>query len=390
MRKKLAVLLLSMSILGLGAGCSGKEETDTENTQNTAQETEEESVVNSEGLVVAVDVDNLEDYVTLGQYQNLTVEEEPKEEVTQEDVDDYVERQLIYNYAPVEVTQDRAVQENDTVNIDFTGYMDGETFSGGSAQDQDLIIGSDSFIDGFEDGLIGHKKGETVTLDLSFPENYRNNPDLSGKPVTFEVTINSISEPTALTDEWAAANTDYPTAEEFKNAQKELLVQQEDSDYESQVKSDLFQQVMNNSQIKDYPEEELDELKSSMETQMDQAYTAAYGMGFYETLEAQGISKDEASKNVESMAESYMAQYLVTQAVLDAEGVSLTEADYEKALDDFAKLSGFQSGEEIESNYGDIQILKNNVLWNVACDKIMETATITEKAADDQTGEAAQ
>ena len=390
MRKKLAVLLLSMSILGLGAGCSGKEETDTENTQNTAQETEEESVVNSEGLVVAVDVDNLEDYVTLGQYQNLTVEEEPKEEVTQEDVDDYVERQLIYNYAPVEVTQDRAVQENDTVNIDFTGYMDGETFNGGSAQDQDLIIGSGSFIDGFEDGLIGHKKGETVTLDLSFPENYRNNPDLSGKPVTFEVTINSISEPAALTDEWAAANTDYPTAEEFKNAQKELLVQQEDSDYESQVKSDLFQQVMNNSQIKDYPEEELDELKSSMETQMDQAYTAAYGMGFYETLEAQGISKDEASKNVESMAESYMAQYLVTQAVLDAEGVSLTEADYEKALDDFAKLSGFQSGEEIESNYGDIQILKNNVLWNVACDKIMETATIIEKAADDQTGEAAQ
>ena len=106
MRKKLAVLLLSMSILGLGAGCSGKEETDTENTQNTAQETEEESVVNSEGLVVAVDIDNLEDYVTLGQYQNLTVEEEPKEEVTQEDVDDYVERQLIYYYAPVEVTQD--------------------------------------------------------------------------------------------------------------------------------------------------------------------------------------------------------------------------------------------------------------------------------------------
>ena len=117
MRKKLAVLLLSMSILGLGAGCSGKEETDTENTQNTAQETEEESVVNSEGLVVAVDVDNLEDYVTLGQYQNLTVEEEPKEEVTQEDVDDYVERQLIYNYAPVEVTQDRAVQENEDSTV---------------------------------------------------------------------------------------------------------------------------------------------------------------------------------------------------------------------------------------------------------------------------------
>ena len=119
---------------------------------------EEESVVNSEGLVVAVDVDNLEDYVTLGQYQNLTVEEEPKEEVTQEDVDDYVERQLIYNYAPVEVTQDRAVQENDTVNIDFTGYMDGETFNGGSAQDQDLIIGSAVLLMDLKMGLSDTKK----------------------------------------------------------------------------------------------------------------------------------------------------------------------------------------------------------------------------------------
>ena len=387
MRKKIVTLLFAAGVLCFAAGCSEKEEND--NTENTAQEAEEESVVNDEGLVVAVDVDNLEDYVTLGQYQNLTVEEAPVSEVTEEDVDSYIERQLVYNYAPVEVNEDRAVQENDTVNIDYVGYLDGEAFDGGTAQGEDLLIGSDSYIDGFEDGLIGHKKGETVSLNLTFPEEY-SNADLAGQAVVFEVTINSISQPPELTDTWAASNTDYDTVEDYRNAQKESLEQEAENEYESQVKSDLFQQVMNNSQIKDYPEEELDELKSSMETQMDQAYTAAYGMGFYETLEAQGISKDEASKNVESMAESYMAQYLVTQAVLDAEGVSLTEADYEKALDDFAKLSGFQSGEEIESNYGDIQILKNNVLWNVACDKIMETATITEKAADDQTGEAAQ
>lgn len=102
MRKKIVTLLFAAGVLCFAAGCSEKEEND--NTENTAQEAEEESVVNDEGLVVAVDVDNLEDYVTLGQYQNLTVEEAPESEVTEEDVDSYIERQLVYNYAPVEVT----------------------------------------------------------------------------------------------------------------------------------------------------------------------------------------------------------------------------------------------------------------------------------------------
>lgn len=381
MKKKIITLFLSVCVLGLAAGCSDKEE--NQDRENTAQETEEESIVNEDGLVVAVDVDNLEDYVTLGEYQNLTVEEEPKAEVTEEDVDSYIERQLINNYDPVEVTEDRAVQENDTVNIDYAGYLDGEAFDGGTAQDQDLLIGSGSFIDGFEDGLIGHKKGETVSLDLTFPEDYNPNPDLAGQAVVFEVTINSISEPAALTDEWAAANTDYATAEEFRNAQKELLIQQADSDYESQVKSDLFQQVMDNSEVKDYPEEELEELKADIESQMDQMYQAYYGMTLDEALEAQGISKEEAEQSYDETAKSYMSQYLLTQAILDAEGITLTEADYEKALDEFAVLSGFSDGDEIEGNYSDKNVLKRNVLWNVACDEIMSTATVTETAETD-------
>ena len=381
MKKKIITLFLSVCVLGLAAGCSDKEE--NQDRENTAQETEEESIVNEDGLVVAVDVDNLEDYVRLGEYQNLTVEEEPKAEVTEEDVDSYIERQLINNYDPVEVTEDRAVQENDTVNIDYAGYLDGEAFDGGTAQDQDLLIGSGSFIDGFEDGLIGHKKGETVSLDLTFPEDYSPNPDLAGQAVVFEVTINSISEPAALTDEWAAANTDYATAEEFRNAQKELLIQQAGSDYESQVKSDLFQQVMDNSEVKDYPEEELEELKADIESQMDQMYQAYYGMSLDDALEAQGISKEEAEQSYDETAKSYMSQYLLTQAILDAEGITLTEADYEKALDEFAVLSGFSDGDEIEGNYSDKNVLKRNVLWNVACDEIMSTATVTETAETD-------
>ena len=390
MRKKLILLLLSVSMLGFGTGCSDKEETDTENTENAVQEAAEDSVVNSEGLVVAVDTEDLENYITLGEYRNLTVEESPVEETTDEDVDEYIERQMIDNYSPIEVTEDRPVQENDTVNIDYAGYRDGEAFDGGTAQDQDLRIGSGGYIEGFEEGLIGHRKGETVTLELTFPEDYSPNPDLAGQPVVFEVTINSISQPPALTDDWAAENTDYDTAQEYWDAQKEALIQERANEYESQVKSDLFQQVMESSQIKDYPEDALNELKSDIETQMDQMYTSMYGMSLEEALEAQGVSAEEAEQSIDETAKSYLSQYMVTQAVLDAEEVSLTEEDYEKALDDFAKLSGFENGEAIESMYSDARVLKGNVLWNVACDKIMETATITEPAAEEAAEDTAQ
>lgn len=390
MRKKIVLLLLSVSMLGFGAGCSDKEATDKGNTENVVQEAEEESVVNSEGLVVAVDTENLEDYMTLGEYRNLTVEESPVEETTDEDVDEYIERQMTDNYSPVEVTEDRPVQENDTVNIDYAGYQDGEAFDGGTAQDQDLRIGSGRYIEGFEEGLIGHKKGETVTLNLTFPEDYDPNPDLAGQPVVFEVTINSISQPPALTDDWAAENTDYDTAQEYWDAQKEALIQERTNEYESQVKSDLFQQVMESSQIKDYPEDALEELKTDIETQMDQMYTTMYGMSLEEALEAQGVSAEEAEQSIDESAKSYLSQYMVTQAILDAEGVSLTEEDYEKALDDFAKLSGFENGEAIKSMYSDAGVLKGNVLWNVACDKIMETAVITEPAAEETAEDTAQ
>ena len=381
MKKKIAALLLTLGMIGLAVGWSDEEE--YQNTDNTASE--ETSVTNADGLVVAVDVDNLEDYVTLGEYQNLTVEEAPKTEVTDEDVDDYIERQLINNYAPVEVTEDRAVQENDTVNIDYAGYLDGEAFDGGTAQDQDLLIGSGGFIEGFEDGLIGHKKGETVTLNLTFPEDYSRNPDLAGQAVVFEVTINSISEPATLTDEWVAANTDYKSVEEFHSAQEEQLVREADNEYESQVKSDLFQIVMENSEIKDYPEEELNELKADIQDQMEQMYLSYYGMSLDEALETQGISQEEAEQSYDETARSYMSQYLLTQAILDAEEITLTEEEYQNALEEFAALSGFSDAEELESNYSDQNVLKRNVLWNVACDAIMSTATITETAEDTQT-----
>ncbi|MDE7257698.1 MAG: FKBP-type peptidyl-prolyl cis-trans isomerase, partial [Lachnospiraceae bacterium] len=106
----------------------------------------------------------------------------------------YIQYYILPNYTTTEEVTGRAVENGDTANIDFVGYIDGEAFDGGTGTGYDLTIGAHQFIDGFEDGLIGVNIGETVSLNLKFPDPYERNPDLAGVPVIFEVTVNSISK----------------------------------------------------------------------------------------------------------------------------------------------------------------------------------------------------
>lgn len=382
MKKRTAMLLLSLSLLTLAAGCGTKEE-DSTKTEETAQE-ESFELTNDEGKVVAADIENLEEYVTLGEYKNLEVEEAPKQEITDEYLEEYIHNVMV-SQTPVEVTEDRAVQEDDTVNIDYTGYMDGETFDGGSAEGTDLRIGSGSFISGFEEGLVGHKKGEEVTLDLNFPDPYQNNPDFSGKPVQFKVTINSISEPPAFGDAWVTENTDYESAEEFRTEQKTLLQKYTDTEYESQAKSDLFSKVVENSEIKSYPEQMMEDAKKDVERRIEETYAAPSGLTLEEYYEQSGISQEDADQMVEEMAKSSMDQNLITQAILNAEGITLTEEQYQEEEEKYAQLSGFENAEAMKNLYSEsnLGLIRDSVLWNRACDVLMETAVITETQAEE-------
>ena len=380
MKKKLAILLLALGILGMAAGC-GKDKEDSKKTEDNKQA--EESLTNADGLVVAVDVENIEDYVKLGEYQNLEVTEQPKPEVTEEVLENNIHYLLVNNYKPVEVTEDRAVQQDDTVNIDYTGYMDGKEFEGGADTGADLRIGSGSFIDGFEDGLVGHKKGEEVTLDLTFPDPYKPNPDFSGKAVQFKVKINKISAPPALTDEWVAANTEFKTVEEFRNVQKEAIQVSLDSDYDTQVKSDLFGLVVENSEITKYPEDLMEDAKVKVREQLDMMYQAQAGITLDDYIEQQGITEEETEKALEESAQQYLTQNLVVQAILDKEGVEFTEKEYEKEKEEYAKSAGFPDVATMES-YSDAKTIKENVLWEAACDIIQSTATIKEETSTEE------
>lgn len=169
MKKKVLIALLALTVAVSAMGCGSKKSDSEDSTKaktessSEEKETAEEVETDSDGHVVAVDTDDITKYVTLGDYKNLSVKV-PKTEVTDDSISEYINEQLTYK--PEEITEDRAVQENDTVNIDYTGYMDGKEFSGGSATDTDLLIGSGQFIDGFESGLIGAKKGDEVTLNF--------------------------------------------------------------------------------------------------------------------------------------------------------------------------------------------------------------------------------
>ena len=136
--------------------------------------------------------EDLSKYVELGTYKGLAFELTEPKTIDDAAIADYLETAFEEYISPVEQDADYAAQEGDTVNIDYVGKLNGEAFEGGTAEGQDLELGSDSYIDGFEDGLIGAKKGETKTLNLKFPEDY-GNEELNGKDVVFEVTVNSVS-----------------------------------------------------------------------------------------------------------------------------------------------------------------------------------------------------
>lgn len=158
----------------------------------------------------------------LGDYNDLVIEE-VSEEVTDEDIEVELNHQLEENARLIEVT-DRPVKENDKVNIDFDGYLDGERFEGGKAEDYDLVIGSNTFIQGFEDQIIGHNVGDKFDVNVTFPEDYQAK-EFQGKDAKFVVEINSITEKQLpeLDDEFAKDISEYDSLEELKNNLREKL-----------------------------------------------------------------------------------------------------------------------------------------------------------------------
>ena len=213
----------------------------------------------------------LEDCIRLGEYKGLELTR-TVEAVTDEDVESYVNSLM----TPEEVTDESAtVQEGDTVNIAYEGTQDGVAFEGGTSESADLVIGSGRFIDGFEDGLIGMKAGESRDLNLTFPEDYRSE-EMQGAEVVFHVTVHTISRPTELTDAWVEENTDgaYGTADEFRQYVRENLETNRQNTAEQTLRQEAWTMIQENSEFLQLPASYVEEGEMEFESGITQE--AAY------------------------------------------------------------------------------------------------------------------
>ena len=384
--KKRAIMISMLLVMALSVtGCSQKtatkdKDTKTEETAKTddAEETESD---NTEGtsedtpttaeLMAGIDVEKC---VTLGDYKGVTVEK-TIQSVTDEDVQNEIDNALA-NY-PVEV--DQAAKEGDTVNIDYVGKIDGEEFDGGSDQGADLKLGSGKFIDGFEDGLIGARKGETRTLNLTFPEDYTQ--DLAGKAVEFTVTVNAVKEPLSEpTDQWVADNIEgYDNIADYKAGIRSEQEENNEQTAENQVRYAAWTQVIDNCTINEYPETLVEVGKKLYEQQVE-TYAKYAGMELDAYIESSGLTQEEYQSNMEEYGKNVAAQALVCQAICDKEGFAIGDDDYQKALQDMLTEYGCTEDELIQT-YGQDNV-EQSIMLNRVSNLILENANVTEVQAD--------
>ena len=342
------------------------EETESDNTEDTSEDTP-----TTAELMAGIDVEKC---VTLGDYKGVTVEK-TIQSVTDEDVQNEIDNSLA-NY-PVEV--DQAAKEGDTVNIDYVGKIDGEEFDGGSDQGADLKLGSGKFIDGFEDGLIGARKGETRTLNLTFPEDCTQ--DLAGKAVEFTVTVNAVKEPLSEpTDQWVADNIEgYDNIADYKAGIRSEQEESNEQTAENQVRYAAWTQVIDNCTINEYPETLVEVGKKLYEQQVE-TYAKYAGMELDAYIESSGLTQEEYQSNMEEYGKNVAAQALVCQAICDKEGFAIGDDDYQKALQDMLTEYGCTEDELIQT-YGQDNV-EQSIMLNRVSNLILENANVTEVQAD--------
>lgn len=283
--------------------------------------------------------EKLSKYVELGDYKNIPVD--TKSDTFKEFYDDVITSDISTNNLYVRKTEG-TVAEGDTANIDYEGKKDGVAFDGGTAQGYDLTIGSDSFIDGFEDGLIGKKIGDTVDLNLKFPEDYQST-DLAGKAVVFTVKINYVK-----TDEQRKPE-DY-----YKELDFDSLESYEADVTERAAKNYLLDTVKANSEIKDYPEKDTKTIYTAYYNMLDTNIQGQYGVDLATYLSYNNQTEDDFKSSLtDEQIKPMMEEQMVLYAVLDKEKLGLTDKEVQAQLDETVKNYSGADEEKIKQFYGD-------------------------------------
>ncbi len=289
------------------------------------------------------------DYITISQYKGVEAEAGDTTEVTDEDVDTQIDstRQM---YAELE-NVDRPAENGDTVTIDYVGTLNGEAFEGGSSEDYQLELGSGTFIDGFEDGIVGHSAGETFDLNLTFPDDY-GSTDLAGKDVVFTVTLKtvSISNVPELNDEFVqSVSEDSSTVEEYRKEVRRMLEDNYAESAQLTLTENAWSAVMDNTEVKQYPDGAVDEMKNTIREQY-QNMADSYGMEFADFLSSyMGMDEDTFEEQLQTAAENQVKQDLIVDLIIDEENLDVSDDALEEIYNQYVEDYGFSSLDDLKS-----------------------------------------
>ena len=335
----------------------------------TVASTDYSAMLNEDGTIEGV---NVTDYVKTFDIDGVTLKKADLE-FTDEEVEEDIQAQL-ENFKELNTDKTLEVKSGDDVSIDYVGTMDGVEFDGGSAEDYKLTIGSGSFIDDFEDQLIGTHPGDQVTVDVTFPDPYENNPDYAGKDASFAVTVKGIYELGEFNDAFVQKNlSDHAqTVDEYKQYLK-------DTNYESNLTNAISEYITNNISADKYPKDYVKHLKSLQMTIDEEEYNymaqmyAAYGMSFdySSVMQYKGAANaDEYETILQEAAEKACLNNMAYQDLAAKAGITVSDEDFETF-----KTENEITDEMLEQ-YGKAYLIQHYILPEKVQEYVKEHVTI--------------
>lgn len=308
--------------------------------------------------------------ITLGKYLGVTVTKIDTS-VSDEEVDEEVERQRKSNARTITI-EDRAIADGDTAVIDFEGFVDGEAFEGGKGENYPLEIGSHSFIDTFEEQLIGKNSGEEVEVNVTFPEEYQAE-DLAGKPALFKVKIHEIKgqELPELDDEFAQDVSEFDTLTEYKEDVKKKLQEQKEAAAKRDKEDEALRKIIDKSKM-ELPEPMIEMQVQNIINDFATRITQQ-GLTMEQYMQFSGASMDSLKEQVRPDAIERIQSSLVLEAIAKEENIEVPDEDVDKELERLAVA--YRTDIESLKEYAterEIQAIKDDLALQKAADLIME------------------
>ena len=320
--------------------------------------------------------------VTLGDYKGIEVEKKTVK-VMAADVNAEIDKVREQNSRMITV-ENRGIKKDDTAVIDFEGFVDGEPFQGGKGEDYSLVIGSHSFIDTFEDQLVGKKVGEEVDVNVTFPEEYHE-ASLKGKPALFKVTVKEIKkkERPKLDDEFASEVSEFETLKEYKASVKKNLTERRKEEAKREKENAVVEKVVENITV-ELPEPMVDEQTQQM-IQEFAGRLSSQGLSFDQYMQMTGMTVDALMGQMKPEAEKRIRTRLALEAIVDAEKIKATAKDIDKEIENMANMYQMEV-DKIKEMIGDAEKeqIGKDLAVQKAVDFVVKNAVEVEPAEEDK------